>query len=359
MKSRLRCSAATRCHRLRAATRGRRPPRGAGRLGLDRHDCRSTPRRPSTRAPVRRRSAAMASSTAATRARSSRRTTAASPSSGGIVSVNVTSSGSVPSAREEVPRPLHGQCPPRQERAQPVHARPVMHPLDEQPGHRVGRRVHQLVHHVRRVHQLDHARRIRRPEVLTPPSQRVHRPRDQAVEVLPKLHLAPVPVVHHAVVMVRHRRRQDELDLVSRRRHRQAVQIRLVGLLVRPQQEFSLHAPPVDHQEPTGQHLPWERHRLGRTSKRLASANCALSQTASVRLRPRSGRSVRHPDIPGQTFPAAPRTTPAEARRPRPRDRARRPSLCAHGGQATFATNLATPDRRARAVSPAARRARR
>jgi hypothetical protein len=182
-----------------------------------------------------------------------------------------------------------------------------MHPLDEQPGHRVGRRVHQLVHHVRRVHQFDDARLIRRPEVLTPPSQRVHRPRDQAVEVLPKLHLAPVPVVQHAVVMVRHRRRQDELDFISRRRHRQAVQIRLVGLLVRPQQEFSLHAPPVDHQEPTGQHLPWERHRLGRTSRRRANANCALSQTASVRLRPRSGRSVRHPDIPGQTIPDVPR----------------------------------------------------
>jgi hypothetical protein len=43
----------------------------------------------------------MASSTAATRARSSRRTTAASPSSGGIVSVNVTSSGSGPSARKK------------------------------------------------------------------------------------------------------------------------------------------------------------------------------------------------------------------------------------------------------------------
>jgi hypothetical protein len=102
------------------------------------------------------------------------------------------------------------------------------------------------------------------------------------------------------VVMVRHRRRQDQLDLAPRRRHRQAVQIRLVGLLVRPQQELSLYAPPVDHQEPTRQHLPWERHRLRRTSKRLANGNRSTS-------RRRLSGFVRDPaDLSGiRTFPDA------------------------------------------------------
>ncbi|MBK9030639.1 MAG: hypothetical protein IPL61_04745 [Myxococcales bacterium] len=148
-----------------------------------------------------------------------------------------------------------------EQRAEAVDAGPVVDPLDQAVLDGVGRGVDQLVHDVGGIDQLDGARRLGRPEVLRPAEERVHRSRDQHVEVRAELDLTAVAVVRDVVVVVRHHRRQDHLEAEAFDRDRQAVQVRLVGLGARPQQELTLHAAPVHHQEPSGPDRAGQRHR--------------------------------------------------------------------------------------------------
>jgi hypothetical protein len=57
-----------------------------------------------------------------------------------------------------------------EQRSQAVHPGPVVHLLNESIFHRVGRHVHQLVHHVGRLDEMDHADLLAGPEVLPPPA---------------------------------------------------------------------------------------------------------------------------------------------------------------------------------------------
>jgi hypothetical protein len=86
-----------------------------------------------------------------------------------------------------------------------------------------------------------------------------HRPRsafwalgEHLVEVLGERGDGAVAIVDHGVVVVRHGGRQADVDVEELRCLREAVDERVIGLLVGTQQELPLRAAARDHGEPAG-----------------------------------------------------------------------------------------------------------
>src|SRR6188474_3242636 len=155
-------------------------------------------------------------------------------------------------APKEVPRPGSAQASAREERRQAVDAGPVVDALDEVVEDGVGRDVHQLVDHGLAVDEPDDAGLLGRPEVLPTAAQGVLAARKELVEMLDELGIPAGPVEDHGVVVVAHRARQDHVDVAAHGGVDEAVEERVVGRVVWPQQELALGAATRDQVELAG-----------------------------------------------------------------------------------------------------------
>lgn len=94
--------------------------------------------------------------------------------------------------------------------------------------------------------------------------------------------VAAVPNPRRRVVMVGHHLRQDDVDAEALRRLGQQVSERVVGLVLRSQQELSLRASTLEDQELTGEH---GTRRGQATTREHAAPRAQLRHYASWTLR--------------------------------------------------------------------------
>ena len=111
----------------------------------------------------------------------------------------------------------------------------------------------------------------------------------------------PQWVPDHQVMVVRHHLLEDHFDAESLRRLREQVGERVVGLVVRAEQEGALRAPPCDEQEALWKHGAWRGHAAN-TSTKLATAHLDELQVRRVRDVRAADKSVRNPDHFGRAL---------------------------------------------------------
>jgi hypothetical protein len=142
-----------------------------------------------------------------------------------------------------------------EEGAQSVDSRPVVYLVDESVFDRVGRDVHELVHHVLILEEVDDADLLAGPEVLPPPAQRILALGQELMKMLGERRIGTITIEDDSMVMIRHCAREEHLDAGPLCSDSEAVEESVVGVAVGAQQELSLRAATRDHVEPTGNDL--------------------------------------------------------------------------------------------------------
>jgi hypothetical protein len=104
-------------------------------------------------------------------------------------------------------------------------------------------------------------------------------------------------VEDHCVVMIRHRTRQQHVDLRALRGLDQRVREGVVGRRIRPQQELPLGATPRDQVDLSGKHLPGQhRHRRNKNFANIRQCHVQDLRYRVAGFRPDSPKSGRSPD---------------------------------------------------------------
>ena len=125
----------------------------------------------------------------------------------------------------------------------------MMDALDQPIFDWVTRRVDELVDHCVSIEQARDARFLRRPQVLPPSAQRVLASCHELVKMLEERGDVTVPIKDDRVVMVRFGKREQDIDAEPDRCKRQAVDERVVGGVIGPEQKHALRAAAREHVE--------------------------------------------------------------------------------------------------------------
>ena len=172
---------------------------------------------------------------------------------------------------KEVSRSRRVKRPSRHQCRRAVHAGPVMHSVDQTILHWICGRVDHLLDDRIPGHQLDHRCLLRCPQVLPTTTQAILRTREQLVKVLEEFWVATIRIVDYRMIVIRHRAHHQHDDVEPTRRLRQAIEERIVCLVVRAQQKHALRAATRDQVEAAWKHLSGKGHRLRHLKFRATS----------------------------------------------------------------------------------------